>query len=117
MPGEGPDFTARPSDIIRKHVWLTTQPMDEPAQPGYVQQLFEHLDMDDHIVFASDYPHWDFDDPTRVLPASVIGAERREQNHVGHYFPHNTSLALPAKAEQYVSHCRGDLLAARDFHP
>src|SRR6202035_4235932 len=29
----------------------------------------------------------------------------------------NTSLALPAKAEQYVSHCRRKLLSARRFHP
>jgi predicted TIM-barrel fold metal-dependent hydrolase len=79
MRDEHPHLQEPPSSVIRKHFWLTTQPLDEPEKPEYLAQLFDQLDMDNRILFASDYPHHDFDDPTRVLSASVIGRERREQ--------------------------------------
>ena len=31
----------------------------------------------DHILFASDYPHWDFDDPVMAIPPSLGEDERR----------------------------------------
>ena len=66
-----------PSQVIRHHVWFTTQPFDEPEKPEYLPQLLEQLDMTDRIMFASDYPHWDFDDPRRVLPKS-LGQDLRD---------------------------------------
>jgi hypothetical protein len=73
------DTTRRPSELIREHVWFTTQPFDEPERDNDLVTMLDHLDMDDRIMFASDYPHWDFDNPTRVLPAKLVGAERREK--------------------------------------
>jgi predicted TIM-barrel fold metal-dependent hydrolase len=76
MP-EGIPGLIRPSHIVREHFWIATQPLDEPEKTEYLVELLDQVDMDDHIVFSTDYPHHDHDDPSRVLPASLIGAERR----------------------------------------
>jgi predicted TIM-barrel fold metal-dependent hydrolase len=78
MRNEVPQLDRRPSEIIREHFWFTTQPLDEPEHPHQLAQMLDHLSMDERILFASDYPHWDFDDPTRVLPAATVGRRRRE---------------------------------------
>jgi hypothetical protein len=31
----------------------------------------------DRILFSSDYPHWDFDDPFMAMPASLTDEQRR----------------------------------------
>jgi predicted TIM-barrel fold metal-dependent hydrolase len=67
----------RPSEVIRKHIAFTTQPFDEPEKPKMLAQLLEQLDMNDRIMFSSDYPHWDFDDPDRVLSGSAMSPELR----------------------------------------
>jgi predicted TIM-barrel fold metal-dependent hydrolase len=72
-----PHLERRPSEVIREHVWFTTQPFDEPEKPEYLLQVLEQMGMTDRIMFASDYPHWDFDDPRRVLP-KALGRELRD---------------------------------------
>jgi uncharacterized protein len=78
LRAEAPHLDRLPSQVIREHVWLTTQPMDEPTRAGDLPVLFEHLDMDDRIMFATDYPHWDFDSPERAIP-KALGADRRRR--------------------------------------
>ena len=68
---EVPHLKRLPSDYIRDHFWLTTQPMEEPNQPRHFHQLLQQMAMDDHIMFATDYPHWDFDAPDQALPVRV----------------------------------------------
>lgn len=65
---EVPKLKHPPSEYIRKNFWLTTQPMEEPPQIAYLEQFLEHLNMNDKLMFATDYPHWDFDAPNRILP-------------------------------------------------
>ena len=74
-----PHLDRPPSEVIRERFWLTTQPFDSPERDEFLPQLLEHLGMTDHILFSSDYPHWDRDDPARILPAAIIGKEAREQ--------------------------------------
>jgi predicted TIM-barrel fold metal-dependent hydrolase len=52
-----------PSEYIREHVRLTTQPIEESEEPGQLAQIIQMLRAEDMIMFSSDYPHWDFDNP------------------------------------------------------
>lgn len=69
--------TEPPSETIRRHVWITTQPMEEPEppEPRHLTDVMEWIGWD-RIMFASDYPHWDFDDPDLVIPGTLDAAKR-----------------------------------------
>jgi len=78
LKAENPKLSKAPSEYFREHFWLTTQPVEEPPEPGQFLQMLSHLDMDDHLLFSTDYPHWDFDSPDGALP-SVMGTELRRK--------------------------------------
>ena len=77
LKAESPHITRLPSETIREHFWITTQPMEEPPQREYFFQLLEQLNMNDRLMFATDYPHWDFDAPDRALPEGTPLALKR----------------------------------------
>jgi uncharacterized protein len=74
---EVPHLKRRPSEYIREHIWVTSQPMEEPDNRRHLFDTIEWIGWD-RILFASDYPHWDFDDPFRAFPAGTP-RERFEQ--------------------------------------
>ena len=57
-----------PSEIIRKNVRFTSQPVEEPPKPEFNEQMLKMIYAEDTLQFSSDYPHWDFDDPRYVFP-------------------------------------------------
>jgi len=68
---EVPHLRRPPSDYVREHLWVTTQPMEEPHDPRQVLDVFAHLGGTDRVMFSTDYPHWDFDDPWRAFGVSL----------------------------------------------
>jgi uncharacterized protein len=64
---EPPRLERPPSEYFREHFWFTTQPIEEPDDPRHLVQSLEHTGMSDRMLFASDYPHWDFDSPKLAL--------------------------------------------------
>ena len=72
---ETPHLKRRPSEYIRDHVWVTTQPMEEAEKPSHVIDAMEWIGWD-RILFATDYPHWDFDDPRSAIPARLDAAKK-----------------------------------------
>ena len=52
--------------------------MEEPPKREYFEQLLEQMDMNDKLMFATDYPHWDFDAPDRALP-NFLAPELRKK--------------------------------------
>ena len=77
LRSEVPWLVKPPSDYIRNHFRSTTQPMEEPDNPQHLMQIIEMIGRDDFLMFATDYPHWDFDAPDRTLPKVVPEAMRR----------------------------------------
>lgn len=67
LRSEVPHLDRRPSEIVRERFWFATQPMEEPEHPHQWSELIEDLGMSDHILFSTDYPHWDFDAPDEAL--------------------------------------------------
>ena len=73
---ETPHLKRLPSEYIHDHVWLTTQPMEEPANRAHVLDAIDWIGWD-RLLFATDYPHWDYDDPAQVLPMPVAEGKKR----------------------------------------
>ncbi|MEM7530609.1 MAG: amidohydrolase family protein [Chloroflexota bacterium] len=75
---EVPTLSKKPSEYVREHFWISTQPVEEPPKRQYFTQMVNQLGMDDRLMFATDYPHWDFDAPDRAIPYD-LGPERRRK--------------------------------------
>ena len=74
---EVPELRRLPSEYVRDHFWITTQPVEEPPKPRQFVEFLGYLNMSDRLMFATDYPHWDFDAPDAALPASLDPDLRR----------------------------------------
>jgi predicted TIM-barrel fold metal-dependent hydrolase len=61
----------RPSEYVDEHFWFTSQPMEEPEGRGRFAESLEIFGLSDRLMYASDYPHWDFDPPDKALPGGL----------------------------------------------
>jgi predicted TIM-barrel fold metal-dependent hydrolase len=71
---QAPYLKRLPSEYIKDHVRLTTQPIEKPKKPQHLLRMFEMIfetcDSDEVIMWASDFPHFDFDEPA-VIPKAL----------------------------------------------
>lgn len=74
---QAPYLKRLPSDYVFENIRFTTQPMEEPRKSGQLLQLFEMIEADKMLMYASDYPHFDFDEPS-VVPLG-LGPEKRQR--------------------------------------
>lgn len=82
-PSEAPLLERRPSDYI-KEFYYGTQPLEENVQ--FLETVMKHIGPE-QIMYASDYPHWDYDEPSVItdLPflsndekAAILGGNAQE---------------------------------------
>lgn len=66
-PSAAPLVKRLPSEYIADHVTFTTQPLDEPDTRGEFEALFSIPHIEKMLLFSSDYPHYDTDDPDFII--------------------------------------------------
>jgi predicted TIM-barrel fold metal-dependent hydrolase len=74
--GEVPHLKRRPSEYLRRNFWFTTQPMEEPEKPEHLREMVNWMGWD-RLLFASDYPHWDSDDPRYAFKIKLSEDEKK----------------------------------------
>jgi uncharacterized protein len=68
LRAEVPWLDRRPSEVAREHVRFTTQPLEHTdGRDALLFEMLEAVGAPEILLFASDYPHWDFDDPAFML--------------------------------------------------
>lgn len=76
---EAPLLRKRPSEYIREF-FFTSQPLEVPTQSlDPLKSTFALINAETQLLYASDYPHWDFDLPSRIydLPFLSEPAKRK----------------------------------------
>jgi predicted TIM-barrel fold metal-dependent hydrolase len=65
-----------PSEYVWDHVRFTTQPLVDPSKAELLA-MCEMIHAERTLLFSSDYPHWDFDNPLTSLEALPQEMRRR----------------------------------------
>ena len=77
LKAETPYLKRRPSEYILDNCYFSTQPIEEPDDHEHLLQLLAMLRAERTVVFASDYPHWDFDNPLMAFNFFPADLKRR----------------------------------------
>jgi predicted TIM-barrel fold metal-dependent hydrolase len=87
LRSEVPDLQRAPSEYMREHIYFSTQPVEEPDDPRHLPLLYEDIGWE-RMLYASDYPHWDFDDPVYAFKAPIPDDKKQmllRENALGLY--------------------------------
>lgn len=74
---EVPWLTRLPSEYIKDHIRLTSQPIEEPPGSEQFLHLLDMMDAGRTLMLSTDYPHWDFDDPLAAFKHVPHSLKRR----------------------------------------
>ena len=77
---EAPLLKRPPSEYIRE-MFFTCQPMESRDQK-LLRSTFEAIDAETQLLYASDWPHWDFDSPSVIWDLPFLD-ETAKRNILG----------------------------------
>lgn len=73
-----PGLEMKPSEYVHRNFYFGTHPMEDVAGASELLDIFEIIDAENTLVYASDYPHGDFDYPSVLtIPAVDDRVEER----------------------------------------
>jgi uncharacterized protein len=68
---EAPEYSELPGEYVRRQVYLTTQPFDVPGDSATLACLVDAVGGPEHVLYASDWPHYDAERPERIAQAPL----------------------------------------------
>jgi predicted TIM-barrel fold metal-dependent hydrolase len=77
LRAEVPWVKRMPTENLRERLRVSTQPMEPMTAETFLRYL-ELMETDEMICYSSDYPHFDFDAPSRVVPFGVSDEIRQK---------------------------------------
>jgi uncharacterized protein len=97
---EAPLLRRLPSEYIGE-MYYTMQPM-EATNLKLLEGTLEAIRADTQLLYASDWPHWDFDVPAKVFDLPFLD-ERAKRNILGLNAARVFNLPVPARYQQQVA--------------
>ena len=97
---EAPLLDRLPSEYISQ-MYYTMQPM-EATNLKLLEGTLEAIRADTQLLYASDWPHWDFDVPAKVFDLPFLD-ERARRNILGLNAARVFNLPVPARYRQQVA--------------
>ncbi len=78
---ECPSLKRKPSEYMRE-MYYSSQPMEIPEDPSILEATFKMINAETQLMWASDYPHWDFDLPGVIYDQPFLN-ETAKRNILG----------------------------------
>lgn len=75
---EAPSLTKRPSEYI-KNFYFTSQPLEHIENPKHLEMIFDMFDAENRLLYASDYPHQDFDTPSSIYNLPFLNEKAKRK--------------------------------------
>ncbi|HEX4520609.1 MAG TPA: amidohydrolase family protein [Gaiellaceae bacterium] len=73
---EAPLLKRMPSEYIRE-MYFTSQPLESTGDHDLLAKTFELIGAETQLLYASDYPHWDFDVPSVIYDLPFLGEDAK----------------------------------------
>mgnify|MGYP001472053373 CR=1 FL=1 len=75
---EAPLITKLPSEYLR-NFYFTSQPLEYLDNMKLMEAVFESFDAENQLLFATDYPHQDFDTPLTIWKLPFLSEEAKRK--------------------------------------
>lgn len=75
---EAPLLKRKPSDYMRE-MYYTSQPIERVASTELLEMTFKLIHAETQLLYASDYPHWDFDLPSTIYDLPFLSQQAKRQ--------------------------------------
>lgn len=73
---EAPLLTKPPSEYMRE-MFYTSQPLERPSDMNVLKTTFDMINAETQLLYSSDYPHWDFDVPSKIYDLPFLSDTAR----------------------------------------